>query len=150
MTEGRGDSGDHDESIGQQSQGGPRADIAGERPTLSEFRRRIDSFWGDSRTRELEQAYPQISVERASLPPASVLSSTHQDALAILESRPDHAAFRLRKSLTIRDGTIVAISGDESPLASDEDVLAVTTTTTVMDSNSVVVDTTILVFEREA
>jgi hypothetical protein len=145
----------HDDNRGKEEReqrqvGDAIADIAGRRPTLGDFRRRVDAFWGDPRADGLRQSLGRGVGERGSLPPVSALSSSQADTLAILESRPDEAEFRLQKSLRLRDGQLAAISGDERPLAADDRILVVTTTTTVMDADSVSVETDVLVFEREA
>jgi hypothetical protein len=117
-------------------------------PQLDDFRRRVDEFWSDPRTVELRQRFgsgpPQDQLR--ALTPSEVVRARASDALA---SRSDQAAFRLEKSLAYRDGQLVSISGDDRPLAPDERILVVTTTTTLMDSDSVAVETDVFVFERE-
>jgi hypothetical protein len=72
-----------------------------------------------------------------------------QDAtLGLLESLVESGNWHLQRSLTLRNGEVVAASGDESPLAEDDRLLAVTTTATILQVDSVVVETHVLVFER--
>jgi hypothetical protein len=128
--------------------GPPFAAAAGERPNLSDFRRRVDAFWGDPRTAELQRTLI-AGREPEPVTPTRALETHLGDSLAILGSLPDEGEFRLRKSLTLRDGQIVSISGDAQPLADDERILVVTATTTVLRSDSLAVETNVLVFERE-
>jgi hypothetical protein len=106
---------------------------------LATFRRRLDGFFGDPRTAGLVQA-------AAADGPSSRL---HQRFVR-LASGPAGQAFTLRKSLMLRDGRIVGMTGDATPLGADEDVRVVTTTTSVLDSGAMRVETSVLVFERDA
>jgi hypothetical protein len=133
----------------EQGTGGPFPDTAGERPTLNDFRRRVNAFWGDPATAQLSQGL-RPGREAESITPTRALEAHLGDSLAILaSSMPDEADFRLQKSLTLRDGRIVSISGDEQPLPDDDRILVVTSTTTVLGSNSFAAETNVLVFERE-
>jgi hypothetical protein len=142
ITEGPGDAED------QHRAGPPFADAAGERPSLADFRRRVDAFWSDPQTAELRRTLVASRAAEAQTP-TQALEVHLGDSLTILGSRPDESDFRLRKSLTLRDGQIVSMSGDTQPLASDERILVVTATTTVLASDSFAVETNVLVFERE-
>ena len=150
MAGGHGDIPDRTGSAAPPGQAGdPAAAAAGDQPTLDDFRRRVDGFWGDPRTAELKRTL-KLASEPSRLPPTSAFESHLSDSLAILESRPRQAEFRLQKSLTFRDGELISISGDERPLPPDERVLVVMTTTTVMEADFLAVETSVLVFEREA
>ena len=67
-----------------------------------------------------------------------------------LASGPAGQAFSLRKSVTLRDGRVVALTGDATPLGADECVRVVTTTTSVLDAAGLRVETSVLVFVRDA
>ena len=149
MTERRDDNPDPGSASRRQG-GDPVPGVAGDRPKLGEFRRRVDSFWGDPRAADLRRTLIQGGRKPRRLPPASALRSRLRDTLEIVESRPRQAEFRLEKSLTLRDGQLISISGDERPLAPEDRILVVTTTTTVTDSDYQAVETNVLVFEREA
>jgi hypothetical protein len=117
-------------------------------PALDDLRRRVDDFWQNPRIGELRQRIGSGLGEdqQRALAPSDVLQARSSETLG---SRFDQMAFRLQKSLTYRDGQLVSISGDDRPLAPDDQILVVTTTTTVMDSDSVAVETDLLLFERE-
>ena len=106
---------------------------------LSAFRRRLDGLFGDPRTAGLVR-------DAAEDGPSSRL---HQRFVR-LASGPAGQAFTLRKSLTLRDGRVVALTGDATPLGADEYVRVVTTTTSVLDAAGMRVETSVLVFERDA
>jgi hypothetical protein len=120
------------------------------RLALDDFRRRVDVFWGHPRTAELSQALGAGTRRPRRVPPATALRSRLRETLATIERIPEQAHLRLQKGLTYRDGELVSVWGDDRPLAPDDRVLVVTTTTTVMDANSLAVETSVLVFEREA
>jgi hypothetical protein len=133
----------------EQGTSGPFPDSAGKRPSLNDFRSRVNAFWGDPGTATLRQGLrPRREAE--SITPSRALETHLGDSLAILASSiRDEDDFRLKKSLTLRDGRIVSISGDEQPLPDDDHILVVTSTTTVMGSDSFAAETNVLVFERE-
>jgi hypothetical protein len=105
---------------------------------LAAFRRRLDGFFGDPRTAGLVR-------DAAEDGPSSRL---HQRFVR-LASGPAGQAFTLRKSLALRDGRVVAVTGDATPLGADDDVRVVTTTTSVLDSGRMRVETSVLVFEKD-
>jgi hypothetical protein len=117
-------------------------------PALDELRRRVDAFWSNPRIPELRQRINSTARDehQPALDPSDVLRARASQTLA---SRSDHAAFRLQKSLTYRDGELISISGDDAPLPPDDRILVITTTTTVMDSNAIAVESDLLVFERQ-
>jgi hypothetical protein len=117
-------------------------------PALDDLRRRVDEFWSNPRSPELRQRIGSgpRGDQQGAFAPSEVLQARVSETLA---SRSDQAAFRLQKSLTYRDGQLISISGDDRPLAPNDRILVVTTTTTVMDSESVAVETDLLMFERE-
>jgi hypothetical protein len=119
------------------------------RQMLDDFRQRVDVFLSHPRTAELKRTLNQGKRHPRRLPPASALRSRLRDTLAILESKPEQTEFRLQKGLTYSDGRLVSLWGDERPLAPDDRLLVVTTTTTIVDSESLAVETNVLVFERE-
>jgi len=136
---------------GQSRQAPPTAD----RPRDSErlldaFRYRLDSFLSDPRAAEFKQKINKEMRPPSRLSPASALRSRLRDRLAPIEAKPKYAAFRLQKGMTYRDGRLTALWGDSRPLASNDQLLVVTTTTTFADAESVVVETDVLVFERGA
>ena len=115
---------------------------------LDGFRRRVDEFWSDPRTAELRQRYGsgplRINYARSFRP------RWYEPGRAMRWRRdPIRRRFAWRRASTYRDGQLVSISGDDRPLAPDERILVVTTTTTLVDSDSVAVETDVLVFERE-
>jgi hypothetical protein len=112
------------------------------------FRQRIDALFAD----------PQAAGLGADLrPPPPAPSPTAADALnsrlaqtlARLGTPIAGDSLRLRKSLTMHDGHIVAMTGDSSALEPDENVRVVTTTTTVLDNSRMRTETTVLVFDVE-
>lgn len=120
------------------------------RRMLDDFRQRVDRFWGNAGAAAMKRALDDDERQPRRLAPASALRSRMRETLAILESRPTHREFRLQKGLTYRDGRLIALWGDERPLAPDDRLLVVTTTTTILDADSVAVETDVLVFERPA
>jgi hypothetical protein len=118
-------------------------------PSMVAFRRRLNAFFGDPRAPEFVATLD---------PPAPRPATTASGALAAglaqtmtrLGASPGGQTFRLRKSLTMHDGQIIAMTGDFSPLRPTEKVRVVTTTTTVMDADRMRTETTVLVFERQA
>ena len=134
----------------QRSQRPPFPDAVGKRPTLADFRRRVDAFWSDARTTDLRQGLRATRQEEA-VAPARAFQNQLGDSLAVLEaSIPDAAEFRLQKSLTLRDGQIVSMTGGAEPLPEDDRLLVVTSTTSVMASDSFAAETNVLMFERES
>jgi hypothetical protein len=116
---------------------------------LADFRDRVDRFWGGPGAAGVQRAVNQDRVSPRRLRPTSALRSRLRDTLKLLESRPDQTEFRLQKGLTYRDGRLTSIWGDQRALAPDDRLLVVTTTTTILDAGSVVVETDVLVFERD-
>jgi hypothetical protein len=117
-------------------------------PSMSAFRKRVNAFFTHPRTPEfvakLEPPAPR--------PPTSAskaLAARLDQTMTRLGASPAGQTFRLRKSLTMHDGRVVAMSGDFSALQPSEGVRVVTTTTTVMDSDRMRTETTVLVLERE-
>jgi hypothetical protein len=113
------------------------------------FRRRIDTFFGDPRTAALAADLPPLS-PRPPTTAASALRGRLDDVLSRLGIEPAAATLRLRKSVTMHEGRVVALTGDATPLAAAQDVRVVTTTTTVLDGGRMRTETTVLVFERRA
>jgi hypothetical protein len=114
---------------------------------LRGFRRRVDAFFGSAHVADLATA----AVPLATLPPSTTkgaLTSRLADVLARLETEPASEVFTLRKSLTMHDGRLVSVTGDSTPLAADENVRIVTTSTTLLDVHGMRVETNVLVFER--
>lgn len=143
------DGADEADESSQQGTSGPFPDSAGKRPSLNDFRRKVNAFWGDPGTATLRQEL-RPGREAESVTPSRALETRLGDSLAILASSiRDEGDFRLQKSLTLRDGRIVSISGDGQPLPDDDRILVVTSTTTVMGSDSFAAETNVLVFERE-
>jgi hypothetical protein len=120
------------------------------RLALDEFRRRVDLFWGHPKTAELKRAVAQTAKNPRRLAPASTLRARVRSTLATLDATPGRDEYRLQKGITYRNGQLTSIWGDDTPLASDDRVLVITTTTTIMDVDSLTVDTDVLVFERAA
>jgi hypothetical protein len=117
-------------------------------PSMVAFRRRLNAFFG----------HPQAPAFVAALdPPAPRPATTASGALGArlehtmtrLGASPAGQTFRLRKSLTMHDGQIVAMTGDFAALQPSQNVRVVTTTTTVMDPDRMRTETTVLVFERQ-
>jgi hypothetical protein len=111
------------------------------------FRRRLNTFFGDPRTPELAARLDPPS-PRPPATAAAALGARLGDVLTRLGTATPIDRFRLRKSMTMHDGKVVAMTGDPSPVGSNEDVRVVTTTTTVLDGARLRSETTILVFER--
>jgi hypothetical protein len=122
----------------------------GDVPALKDFRDRVDQFWAHPKAAELKRKVNQDRPEPRRLAPVSALRSRQQDTIAIIKSRLRQDEYRLQKGLTYRDGRLVSLWGDEQPLAPDDRLLVVTTTTTIMDSDSLEVETNVLVFERDS
>jgi hypothetical protein len=117
--------------------------------SMAAFRRRIDTFFGDPRTAGLAADLPSLS-PRAPTTAASALRGRLDDVLSRLGIEPAGGTLRLRKSVTMHEGTVVALTGDATPLGAAQDVRVVTTTTTVLDGGRMRTETTVLVFERRA
>jgi len=114
---------------------------------MTAFRARINAFFGDPRAAEFAANLPPPSPRPATTATAALRARLDQ-VLTRLGAAPPGEVLRLRKSLTMHDGRIVAMTGDRSPLGPDEDVRIVTTTTTVQDGTRLRSETTVLVFER--
>jgi hypothetical protein len=108
------------------------------------FRRRLNAFFGDPRA----IAYAAALTKGAAAPTTTekVLDLRLEDVLTRLGFGPTNGTLRLRKSLTMHDGRVVAMVGDGTPLAAEEHVRIVTTTTTVLDGEQMRVETNVLVF----
>ena len=112
------------------------------------FRRRINTFFADPRTAGLA-----AQLRSPSPGPASTTDNALNGRLAQTMARLGMPAapesLRLRKSLTMHDGQIVAITGDSSALEPGENVRVVTMTTTVLETTQMRSETTVLVFDLE-
>ena len=115
--------------------------------SMAAFRRRIDTFFGDPRTAELAAGLRPPSPRPPTTAPAA-LRAQLEDVLSRLGIEPAAVTLRLRKSVTMHDGRVVALTGDATPLGAAQDVRVVTTTTTVLDGGRMRTETTVLVFER--
>jgi hypothetical protein len=114
--------------------------------SLRAFRQRIDAFFRDPRATLLVNG---SSTPPRPAPPTNadgVLRSPLADTLRRLGFVPA-ARPRLRRSLTMHDGRVVAITGGAGALAADEAVRVVTVTTTVLEANAMRTETAVLVFE---
>jgi hypothetical protein len=112
------------------------------------FRRRINAFFADPRTAGLSADLRPPSPRPASTT-ANALNSRLAQTMARLGMPAAPESLRLRKSLTVHDGRVVAITGDSSALEPGEKVRVVTMTTTVLDTTQMRSETTVLVFELE-
>jgi hypothetical protein len=115
---------------------------------LRDFRQRADAYFGDPRAGEMVS-----ELEPPSPPPAATaadaLDASLGDALRRLGiPLGPKARLQLRKSLTMHDGRVVAMTGDTTPIGPDERVRVVSTTTAVVDQNRMRSETTILVLEQ--
>jgi hypothetical protein len=117
--------------------------------SLVAFRRRINAFFGHPRAVEFAANLDPPS-PRPPATAAAALGSRLDDALTRLGVPPSAERFRLRKSLIMHDGQVVAMTGDHAPLQADDDLRIVTTSTTVLDGGRLRSETTVLVFERRA
>jgi len=115
--------------------------------SVNEVRRRINAFFGHPRAVEFAAALDPPS-PRPAATAAAALGRRLDDTLTRLGVPPSAESFRLRKSLTLHDGQVVAMTGDHAPLLADEDLRIVTTATTVLDGGRLRSETTVLVFER--
>jgi hypothetical protein len=113
------------------------------------FRRRMDAFFGHPRAAEFAANLRPPS-PRPPTTAAAALRARLSDALSRLGVAASGERLRLRKSLTLHDGQVVAMTGDRSPLGRDEDLRIVTTTTTVQEGTRLRSETTVLVFERRS
>jgi len=116
-------------------------------PSMTAFRRRINAFFGHPRAPEFAAELAPPSPRPATTASAA-LAARLDHTMARLGASPAGEQFRLRKSLTMHDGAVVAMSGDFSALRATKGVRVVTTTTTVMDADRMRTETTVLVFER--
>ena len=119
----------------------PDESFAGQ--SMATFRQRIDALFADARTtsfRGTELAgFPQQAIE--------VLNRRVADTLTSLGAAATSDSLRLRRSLIMHDGQIVAMAGDHVSLEPDENVQVVTTVTTVLTSKRMRTETMVLVFD---
>jgi hypothetical protein len=111
------------------------------------FRRRLNAFFADPRAAELVARLDPPS-PRPPTTAAAALGARLGEVLSRLGVATPVDRFRLRKSVTMHDGRVVAVAGDPSPLEPNEDVRVVTTTTSVLDGSRLRAETTVLVFKR--
>ncbi len=116
--------------------------------SMASFRRRVDAFFADPRIAGFAADLQPPSPRPASTA-ADALNSRLAQTLARLGTPIAGDSLQLRKSLTMHDGRIVAMTGDSSAHEPDENVRVVTTTTTVLDSARMRSETTVLVFDVE-
>jgi hypothetical protein len=109
-------------------------------------RRRLDAFFGHPRAAEFATTL-RPPLPRPPTTAAAALRSRLDEVLTRLGVVPAGDVLRLRKSLTLHDGQVVAMTGDSVPIGPDEDVRVITTTTTVLDGDRMRSETTVLVFE---
>jgi hypothetical protein len=117
-------------------------------PSMTAFRKRLNAFFGHPRAAEFVATLVPPSPRPATTASAALAGRLEQTMLR-LGVLPSGQTLRLRKSLTMHDGQIVAMTGDFSALQPGEDVQVVTTTTTVLDGNKLRTETTVLVLERQ-
>jgi hypothetical protein len=118
-------------------------------PSMLAFRTRLNAFFSHPRAPELVAALDPPA-PRPPTKASGALAARLDQTMTRLGAAPAGQAFRLRNSLTMHDGQIIAMTGDFSALQSTENVRVVTTTTTVMDADRMRTETTVLVFERQA
>ncbi len=114
---------------------------------MAAFRRRVDAFFGDPRAAALVAA-PAAGAVRAPATTKAALGSRLGDVLGRLDPTAADGELQLRKSFTLHDGRVVAMTGDATPLGPPEDLRIVTTTTTVLDAEQMRVETSVLVFDK--
>jgi hypothetical protein len=124
----------------------PRGTPSG--PSMTAFRRRLNAFFGHPRAPEFV-ATLDPPAPRPATTASGALAARLEHTMTRLGASPAGQGFRLRKSLTMHDGEIVAMTGDFSVLRPSPNVRVVTTTTTVMDPDRMRTETTVLVFERQ-
>jgi hypothetical protein len=111
------------------------------------FRRRVNAFFEHPRAPEFAARLRPPEPRPATTAEAALAARLDQ-TMARLGVPPIGPAFRLRKSITMHDGRIVAMTGDFAALPATASTRVVTTTTTVMDGDTMRTETTVLVFER--
>ena len=132
----------------QQPAPAPRGAAAGKAAHLAAVRRRLAALYADPHTAGLRAGLrpprptPATSAEGA-------VSASMADTLARLGFEAP-ARSVLATSLTMHDGRIVAMDGDPARIGPDADTRVVTTTTTVLDSSRMSVETSVLVFTTSA
>ena len=115
---------------------------------LSDLRRRADAFFGDPRAAALVAAVDPPAPAPAATA-AEALNSRVADTLRRLGiPLGPTAGFELRKSITMHDGRVVAMTGEPEPLGPNEQLRVVTATTSVLDQGRLRSETTVLIFER--
>jgi hypothetical protein len=112
---------------------------------LAAFRRRVDAFFGDPRAAELVTARA-VGAVTAPTTAKAALGARLGDVVGRLDA--ERGELQLRKSFTLHDGRVVAMSGDSEPLDPAADLRIVTTTTTVLDADRMRVETSVLVFDK--
>jgi hypothetical protein len=112
---------------------------------LAAFRRRVDTFFGDPRAADLVTAR-DVGAVMAPATATAALGARLGDVLERLDA--ERGGLQLRKSFTLHDGRVVAMSGDAEPLVPAADLRIVTTTTTVLDADRMRVETSVLVFDK--
>jgi hypothetical protein len=115
---------------------------------MTAFRKRLNAFFGHPRAPQFVAALEPPSPRPATTASAALAARLEQ-TLTRLGAAPGERPFRLRKSLTMHDGQIVAMTGDFSALQPGEDVRVVSTATTVIDGDRMRTETTVLVLERQ-
>lgn len=115
---------------------------------LLAFRIKADALFAESWPETGPQRWASPSAA-AALSAGDILHDRLADVLARLGADPVQGSLSLSKTLVMHDGRIVARTGGPERLGPDEHLRIVTTTTTVLDSQRLRVETTVLVFERE-
>lgn len=114
---------------------------------LKDFRRKIDAFFADPRATGVVRRVPVPGPP----PPtnrAQALRSSLNDIMSRLGADTDADEFHLDRSILMHGGEVVAVTGGSAPMPADDDVRVVTTTTTVLESGRMRVETSVLVFAR--
>jgi len=112
------------------------------------FRRRIDAFFGDPRTAQLADRLGPPPAPRPPTTAAAAIRSPLRNTLTRLGFPSDDNAISLDKSLTMHGGSIIAVTGDATPMRLGADVRVVTVTTTVLERNNLRVESSFHVFSR--
>jgi hypothetical protein len=116
---------------------------------LAAFRLRADTFFGHARVAELTAGSRGLA---ASAPKTATdaLGARLRDVLRRLDGEDGEEELELRKSLTLHDGRVVAMTGDATPLGPSKTLRIVTTTTTILDAKRMRVETSVLMFNRSS